>query len=175
MLLEAIDLLLIEMNELERNGPTFSVVHRYSQQGICAPGEEVSAIMLAHAGDFFHLSVGLAERLVFDLLAQHRRIALDASQVVSGISGDWFYRDHASNSGHRQVKKIRKATVKVLVQRIREEMASAFAKARLTFDPYDVLRSCPAAGTNRVLYKLHGRVIWHHPLIRVVDASNRSR
>jgi hypothetical protein len=83
-------------------------------------------------------------------------------QIVSGLSGDWFYREHASNSGRRQVKKIRRATVKVLVQRIREAMASTFAKAHTRFDPCDVLRSWPAEGSTRVLYKLHADVHWDH-------------
>jgi hypothetical protein len=104
----------------------------------------------------------MVERLVFDFLAHHRRIALDSLQIVAGLSGDWFYRDHAANSGHKQVKRIRRATVKVLIQRIRKAMASTLARAGLRLDPYDVLRSCPAEGTNRVLYKLHGDVRWVH-------------
>jgi len=161
ILLEAIDLLLAEMNELQRNGPCFQIIHRFSQ-GSCAPGEEVSAALLVHHGEFLQVPLAVVERLVFDFLAQHRRIALDSLQIVSGLSGDWFYRDHAVNSGHKQVKRIRRATVKVLVQRIREAMASTFAKVGLRFDPRDVLRSCPAEGTNRVLYRLHAGVRWHH-------------
>jgi hypothetical protein len=161
ILLEAIDLLLAEMNELQHNGLCFQIIHRFSQ-GSCAPGEEVSAALLVHHGEFFQLPLAVVERLVFDLLAQHRRIAMDSMQIVSSLSGDWFYRDHASNSGRKQVKKIRRAAVKVLVQRIREAIASTFAKAGLRSNPYDVLRSCPAEGTNRVLYRLHGDVRWHH-------------
>ena len=167
ILVEAIDLLLAEMKELQHNGPCFQVVHNFSQ-GSCAPGEEVSAVLLVNRGEFSQLPLAVVERLVFDFLAQHRRIAFDSSQIVSGLAGDWFYRDHAANSGNKQVKKIRRATVKVLVQRIREAMVSAFAKAGMRFDPYDVLRSCPAEGTNRVLYRLHADVRWHH-------TSERSR
>jgi hypothetical protein len=98
---------------------------------------------------------------VFDFLAQGRRIALDSSQIVAGLGG-WFYRDHAENSGHKQVKRVRRTTVKVIIQRIRGAMASTFSEAGLRFDPYEVLRSCPAEGTNRVLYKIHGGVRWVH-------------
>ena len=108
MLLEAIDLLFAEMNELDRNGPSFKIVHCYSQ-GSCAPGEEVSAVLLADHGEFRQLPLAVVERLVFDFLAQHRRIGLDSSQIVSGLSGGWFYREHAANSGHRQVKRVRRA------------------------------------------------------------------
>jgi hypothetical protein len=161
LLLEAIDLLLAEMNEIQRNGPCFRIIHRFSQ-GSCAPGEEISAVLLANGRNFFQLPLALAQRFVLDFLAQHRRIALDSLQIVSGLSGDWFYREHASNSGQRQVKKIRRATVKVLVQRIREAMASTFTKAQVKFDPCDVLRSWPAEGSRRVLYKLHADVHWDH-------------
>lgn len=159
VLLDAIDLVVAEMDELRHNGPSFQIIHRISQ-GSCAPGEEVSAIFLAHDGGF-QLPAPLAERLVFDFLAQHNRIALDSLQIVSGLTA-WFYRDHAANSGYRQVVKIRRARVKVVVQHLREAMASTFAQAHLRFDPCDVLRSWPAEGSKRVLYKLHGTFQWLH-------------
>lgn len=162
MLLEAIELLIAEVDDLEYKGPRFQIVHRFSQ-GICTPGEEISAVLLTHSGDFLQLHLGLAERFVFDFLAQ-RRIAVDSLQIISGLAGDRFYREHAANSGERQVKKIRRPAVKVLTQRIRDAMASTFGRARVGFDPYDVLRSCPAEGTNRVLYKLCAEVRWRHLL-----------
>jgi hypothetical protein len=162
LLLDAIQVAMAEMEELHRNGPCFQIVHRYSQGGCCAPGEEVSAILLAHRGTTFQLPLPIAQRLLFNFLADHRRIALDSSQIASGLTGEWFYRDHAANSGFRQVKKIRRPTVKVLIQRIREVLASTFESAKLRFDPSEVLRSCPAQGSRRVLYKLHGDVRWHH-------------
>jgi len=159
MLREAIDLLLAEMRELECNGPHFEIIHCFSN-GICAPGEEISGVLHEHRGEYVQLPLGLAERLVFDLLAQ-RRLAVDSLQIVSGLA-DWFYKEHAANSRHKQGKKIRRPTVKVLIQRIRDAMARTFGRARLPFDPYQVLRSCPAEGTNRVLYKLHANVSWRH-------------
>lgn len=164
-LLEALELFLAEMNAIERDGPNFVIQHKLSQ-GVCAPGEEVSSVMLNDRGNPFPLSLGLAERLVFELLAQYRRVALDSMQIASYIDNDWFFRDHALNSGHRHITKIRRASVKVRAQRIRQALASSFSKAHLEFDPYDVLRSCFADGTNRVLYRLHGRVEWHHPLLK---------
>jgi hypothetical protein len=89
-------------------------------------------------------------------------LALDSHQIASGLDGEWFYREHAANSGHKQLRKIRTATVKVLVQRIREALKSSFAAAHLRFDSRDVLRSCPAEGSRRVLYKLCADVQWLH-------------
>src|SRR5438270_2598651 len=45
MLCEAITLLYNEIKELERKGPCFEIVHRFSQ-GSCAPGEEIAGIFL---------------------------------------------------------------------------------------------------------------------------------
>jgi hypothetical protein len=160
MLLEATELLMAEVDDLERKGPRFQIIHRFSP-GLCTPGEEVSAVLLSQGEDFLQLRLGLAERLLFDFLAQ-RRIGVDSLQIVSGLSGDWFYREHATNSGHRQVKKIRRPAVKVLTQRIRDAMASSFEEARVGFDPYNILRSCPAQDSKRVLYRLCADVRWQH-------------
>jgi len=162
MLCEAINLLCAETKELERKGPCFEILHRFSQ-GSCAPGEEIAGVFLINNDETaLQLPLGLAQRFVIEFLAQHRRIALDAQQILSGLSGDWFYRDHAANSGHRQMKKIRRPAVKVIVQRIREAMATVFTRAHLRLDPYDVLRSYPVEGSKRVLYKLIADVRWRH-------------
>jgi hypothetical protein len=160
MLVEAIDLLVAEIREQERSGPCFHIVHRFSQ-GICAPGEEISAVLLESAGDFFQLALGLTERFVFDFVAQ-RRLAVDSLQIVSGLSGDRFYSQHAANSGHKQINRVRRPTIKVSAQRIRDGMSSAFGEAKVEFDPYQILRSCVAEGTNRVLYKLCAQIRWQH-------------
>lgn len=156
---EAIDSLLAEANEVQQF--SFRIVHRYSQ-GSCAPGEEISAIFLARQQQLFQLPLGLAQRLLFDFLAQHRQISLDSLQILSGLSGDWFYRDHAANSGYRQMRKIRRQAIKVLIQRIREAMDKTFREAHLTCNASDVLRSPTAAGTKRALYRLHADVRWQH-------------
>jgi len=163
VLLDAINLVLAETTDLERAGPHFEIVHSFWQEETgCAPGEAVTAVLLEYRGRMFQVPLALCQRLVFNFLACHSRLALDSLQIVSGLAGDWFYRDHASNSGHVQIAKIRRATVKVLVQRIREALASTFAEAHLRLEPGDVLRSCPVEGSKRILYKLRADVHWHH-------------
>ncbi len=163
MLVDAIELIFAELRDLECNGPSFQVVHEYSR-GICTPGEEISAIFLDHSSSRFQLALGLSERFLFDFLAQ-RRIAKDSLQIVSGLSADRFYREHAANSGVAQRKTIRRPTVKVLIQRIRNAMDTTFSNAQLTLDPRDVLRSCLAESSNRVLYRLDAHVTWFHRLL----------
>lgn len=161
MLCEAVNLLYAEIKELERKGPCFEILHRFSQ-GSCAPGEEIAGVFLVNNEIPLQLPLGLAQRFVFEFLAQHRRIALDAQQILSGLLGDWFYRDHAANSGQRQLKKIRRPAVKVVMQRIREAMHSTFNHAGVNLDAYSVLRSYPVEGSKRVLYKLIAHVRWRH-------------
>ena len=156
---EAIESILAEANELQHF--FFRIVHRYSQ-GSCAPGEEIAGVFLVQQHKMFQLSLGLAQRLLFDFLAQHRQISLDSLQILSGLRGDWFYRDHAVNSGYRQIKKIRRQAIKVLIQRVREAMDETFKQAQLTCNAWDVLRSPSAAGTKRALYRLHADVRWQH-------------
>jgi hypothetical protein len=159
MLIESMEILLAEETDFELTGPRFCIAHRFSQ-GTCAPGEEVAAIEL-HSGGFFQLPLSLSQRLVFNLLAESRGIALDSFQIVARLNG-WFYRDHGLNSGVRQSVKVRVATIKVLVQRIRQAMASTFVKADLKCDPDSVLRSFPAEGSKRALYLLHADIRWDH-------------
>jgi hypothetical protein len=162
-LLDAINVALAETKELERVGPRFEIVHSYWQkENGCAPGEEVTAVFLCHQGQRFQVPLALSQRLIFNFLASRGRLALDSLQIVSALAGDWFYRDHASNSDHKQVARIRRATVKVLIQRIRVSLASTFAEANLRLRPEDVLRSCLAEGSKRVLYKLRADVCWQH-------------
>jgi hypothetical protein len=161
ILLEAINLLRADMANLERTGPVFNIIHGFSRGNSCLPGEEISAVFLAHSGSFFQLPLGLSQRFVFDFLAQ-RRASVDSLQIVSGLAGDWFYREHAANSGQCQTKKIRRPTVKVVIQRIRQAMELTFSTAQLRIDPFDVLRSCEAQDSKRVLYRLQADVRWHH-------------
>src|ERR1035437_362372 len=163
-LIEAVELILAEDALESKRIPTFRVEHGFSQ-GTCAPGEEVTMVQFVWLAMKFQLRLALAERLVFNLFGQYRTIAIDAAQVVSGLGG-WFYRDHARNSGNRQIVKVRVPTVKVIVQRIRRAMAVAFDKAGAPFNPYDVLQSFHAEGTNRVLYKLNAAVQIEHTLRR---------
>jgi hypothetical protein len=161
MLCEAIDRLLADVDELRRNGPSFLVLHRFAN-GACAAGEEISAVLCPWADPNPQLPLALSERCVFNLLASYRRVALDARQIAATLDGEWFYRDHAANSGAVQRVKVRAPAVKVLIGRIRDAMRLKFAEAHLQLDPFDVLQSVPTIGSNRVLYRLRADVRFIH-------------
>jgi hypothetical protein len=162
-LVEAIELLLADMDDLRRNRPCFHILHRFAHENRCSEGEEVSAVLFPRSATDPQLRLALSERLVFNFLAQHHRLAYDARQISAALSGAWFYRDHAANSGVRQRAKIRVPAVKVVVGRIRSAMALKFAEANLQINPLDVLQSLLSAGSgNRVLYKLNADVQFYH-------------
>lgn len=156
-LLEAVDLTISDVRSNSIARPSFLIAHRFSN-GHCLPGEEIGSVLADNGGRFVQLSLALAQRFVFDFLARNRGIAMDSLQITSGIRGNWFYREHASNSGLRQSVKIRPATIKVLIQRIR----NAMARADVRFDPYIVLRAIPVEGSKRAVYRLDADVSWLH-------------
>lgn len=157
LLIEAVELAVSEVRSIALTKPHFLIVHGFSQ-GSCAPGEAIGAVLADNGGQLAQLSLPLAQRFIFDFVAKNRGIAMDSLQITSGIRGGWFYRNHASNSGVRQTKRIRPATIKVLVQRIRDAMV----RAGIRFDPCIVLRAIPAEGSKRVLYRLDAEVDWLH-------------
>lgn len=160
MLVEWIEFSRAEMAQFAKDGPCFRILHRFSQ-GTCGPGEEIAKIELVYGGKAFQLHLSLSQRFVFDFLARNRSTALDALQITSGLHG-WFYRDHGKNGGTRYTTKVRVPTVKVITQRLRQAMAKCFTEAGLPADPYNVLRTFHAEGSNRALYRLHAHVQWDH-------------
>lgn len=161
LLVEAIELLLANMEGLRRNGPCFHILHRFARGG-CAPGEECAAAVLLPRAPHPQLRLALSERCVFNVLASHRRVAFDARQIVATLTGDWRYRDYGANAGVVQRIKVRVPAVRVCIDRIRRAIGLKAAEAHLRIDPYDVVESLPTVGSNRVLYRLNAEVLVIH-------------
>ncbi len=142
LLLEAIELVLAEMEELQKDRLSFTILRGFALDGDWRQGESVEGVLFPRAGSDPQLRLGWTERLAFDLLARHPRLSFDARQIATALNG------------LRQAK-IRVPSVKMSINRIRRAMASKFCEADLQVDPSDVLKSFFATGTNRVLYKLH--------------------
>jgi|SRR5579859_464296 len=162
--IDEVDLLVAEMKELEHAGPHFAILHRFNIQGTdCMPGEEIVNISLVHRGREFPLRLSLASRLLFDYLAQHRRLPQGAKQIQAGISTDAFYTNHAANagSGEKQTRRFRDISIKEYAKRIRRALALAFLEAGLKLDPSAVLKS-EKTETNHVNYRLKISAEWIH-------------
>jgi hypothetical protein len=127
------------------------------------PGEEVVKVSLIHRGREFPLRLSLASRLLFDYLAQHRRLPQDAKQIQAAISTDAFFTNHGANakSGKKQTRRFRDLSIKEYAKRIRRSLAKALCEAGLRFNPNAVLRS-EKTESNHVSYRLRGSVEWIH-------------
>lgn len=171
-----VDLLVAEINHLRSAGPHFRIVHRFRVPGSdCLPGEEILAAFFLNRGCEYQLRLSLAQRLLFDFLARHSRLAQSARQIEFGICADDFCKHHAKNADRRTVltRRIYRSAVRVHVRRIHYALSLAFQEAGTSIDPCKVLIVQDTAG-NEVLYRLKGTCSWthidltplgHHPLL----------
>jgi hypothetical protein len=156
--------LLFELKNLRRNGPLFTIVHRFHKPGTeCLPGEEVAAIYLLHGGREYLIPLSLTLRLMFDYMAKRSRVPQSASQIHAGFRADPFYRRHGANAGGAAAlrRQITRSEVRVYVERIRKALAATFRDANLTLDPHTVLLSQETV-MNEVGYCLKGSFQWVH-------------
>jgi hypothetical protein len=161
---EKAEVLLMELSGLVQAGPRFRIVHRFREPGTdCAPGEEIAAVYLLCRGGELHLSLSLALRLLFDYLAQNRRLPQNASQIAAGIRASPFYGQHGKNAGSsaRQTRRISRSAIKEYIKRIRKALEEAFAEAALAMRAPRVLVSRETVG-NEVNYCLKAQVEWVH-------------
>jgi hypothetical protein len=160
-----VDLLIAEMNHLRSAGPHFRIVHRFRMPGIigCLPGEEVFAVFLANRGREYQLRLSLAQRLIFEYLARHSRLAQSARQIELGIRADEFYKHHAKNATGRVAvtRKIPRSSIKVHMTRLRQALDIAFHEAAMSIDPGTVLIVQDTAG-NEAGYRLKATCSWSH-------------
>jgi hypothetical protein len=158
------ELALLQLHELLQVGPRFRIVHRFREPGTdCAPGEEVAAVYLVCRTGELHLRLSLAVRLLFDYLAQNRRLPQNASQIAAGIRASPFYRQHGRNAGlgAQQARQISRSAIKEYVKRIRKALENTFANAALPMHASRVLVSKETVG-NEVHYWLRAQVEWVH-------------
>lgn len=156
-ILKAVDLLIAEISRLRSAGPHFRIVYRFRMPGSIGrlPGLEVYAVFLVDRGREYQLRLTLAQRIVFDYLANHCRVAQSASQVELGIRADDFYKFHAKNANGRTVlaRKIPRSSIKVHISRLHQALGIAFREAGMLIDPRSVLIIQDTVG-NEVGYRL---------------------
>jgi hypothetical protein len=162
--LNKVDLLIAEIRHLRSAGPHFRIVHRFRMPGSdCLPGEEAAAVFLQNRGHEYQLRLSLAQRLLFDFLARHSRLAQSARQIELGIRADGFCQHHAKNANGRTVliRRIPRSAVRVHIQRIHRALSFAFQEAGIGIDPRKVLIAQNTAG-NETLYRLKSICSWTH-------------
>jgi hypothetical protein len=162
--LRTADLLLSELERLERRGPAFTIVHSY-RIGVdgagCQVGEEVSRVILASRGEQIDLPLALSTRLLFDYLARTRHVPQNSVQIAAGMRLSAFYRWHGLNTGEVSSRKICRSAIKEYVQRIRQALSVVLQQAALPLNPTHILVS-QATSANEVQYQLCASVEWLH-------------
>jgi hypothetical protein len=155
--LRTMDLLIAEISHLRSAGPHFRIVYRFRMPGSSGrlAGQEVFAVFLVYRGREYQLRLSLAQRLLFDYLANHRRLAQSARQIELGIRADDFYKFHAKNANGRTAltRRIPRSSIKEHVRRLHKALGMVFREAGLGIDPRSVLIVQDTVG-NEVGYKL---------------------
>jgi hypothetical protein len=156
-ILKKVDLLVAEIAQLRASGPHFRVSFRFRLPGSTGrlPGQEVFAVFLVYREREYQLRLTLAQRIVFDYLANHRRLAQSARQIELGIRADPFYKSHAKNANGRTVltRRIPRSSIKEHVRRLHQALGMVFEEAGLGINPRSVLIVQDTVG-NEVLYRL---------------------
>lgn len=168
------ELVLYELERLQRDGPSFQIVHRYRfkvEGARCQPGEEVSHVFLVYRGRIVIVRLSLALLLLFDYFACYRHLPQSASQIARVVRRSDFYGNHGRNGGVVSARKISRSAIKEYVKRIRKGLASAFQDAGLLLDPRQVLVSETSGGTE-AFYQLKASVGWIH--IDEIDPADAS-
>lgn len=149
---------LLELADLQQNGPILKVVHRFWDVGTeCLAGEEVWGVFLMHRGKEFQLPLSLALRLLLNYLGETRHIPQSATQIAAGIRQSDFYSKHGANSGIVSRRRIVRSAVKEYIKRLRLAFGLAFAQAGLNLDPKCVVISHQTMSTE-VQYQLRATI-----------------
>jgi len=162
--LNKVDLLVAEITHLRTAGPHFRIVHRFRMPGSsCLPGEECFAVFLVSRAREYQLRLTLAQRLIFEYLAKHSRLAQSARQIELGIRADDFFRFHAKNANGRTTltRRIPRSSIKEHIRRLHYAIELVFQETGLCIDPRKVLIVQDTVG-NEVGYKLRATCSWNH-------------
>jgi len=163
--LKKVDLLIAEIRHLRSAGPHFRILYRFRMPGSSGrlPGQEIFAVFLVYRGREYQLRLTLAQRIVFDYLANHCRLAQSARQIELGIRADDFYKFHAKNANGRTVltRRIPRSSIKEHIRRLLQAIEVVFQEAGIGIDPRNVLLVQETVG-NEVLYKLKATCSWTH-------------
>jgi hypothetical protein len=161
---EEIDYLCAERNMLAAEGPHFRVIHEGHQQGtLCLHGETIEQICLVHRWNLFPLPLSPTGLLVMDCFCRNRLKPLTTSRITQILDTDPFYTRHGANLciGKLVPASPGRSAIKVYVQRIRRQIASAFDSAGVMLDPNRILIS-ETTENNVVAYTLRASVEFVH-------------
>lgn len=162
--IQEIDFLRAERRELSVTGPRFVVIHRGHQlEAFCLAGEVVEQVCLIHRWNQIPLRLSPIGLLIMDCFCRNRFKPLAALRIEQILKSDPFYTRQGANlqGGNIKVDLPKRSSIKVYVQRIREQMARIFNEVGLDLDSSRVLIS-ETTDTNAVVYRLKASVEFVH-------------
>ena len=163
-IVEEIDYLRAERGMLLNQGPQFLVLHGFHKPGsVCLPGETVERAFLLRDGKRYPVDLSPSGLIVFDCLCKHRLKPLTATRIAALLSSDPFYVRYGANLGPNRPPVIipGRSSIKVYLQRIREQMAKVFLLAGVEIDPSTVL-SKESTEKNSVFFILRASATCEH-------------
>ena len=163
-IIEELDYLLAERRQLAAEGPHFIVTHGFHKPGtLCLHGETVERACLMYRWQEYPFHLSPTGLLLVDLLCRYRRTLFTAARIEQIMLSDPFYTRHGANrhGGYVNAALPNRSSIKVHIQRIREQMAKTFIEAGLNLDPGKVLIA-ETTDSNIVVYRLKASVEFIH-------------
>jgi hypothetical protein len=137
--------------------PRLVVVHGHHQPGTdCLPGETVEQVSLAVRSNVIPLRLSLTGLVIGDVLARKRPMPLSATHIERILASDPFCVRLGANavSAPRPTIKPTRKSIKVYIQRLRQQLGKALKEAGLTMLPEEVLISESTDLLNVTAYRL---------------------
>ena len=156
-IVDEIEYLRAKRHQVARITPRLLLTHGHHLSGTgCQPGETIEQASLVVGVNTFPLNLSLAGLMVLDILARKKPLILTARQIERIMVSDPFCLKIGTNVPlfHRDTAKPTRRSIKVYVQRIREQLQKAFRRAGLSIHPKDVLVSEAADLANVVTYRI---------------------
>ena len=159
---EEISYCMAERRQLTAEGAHLIVTHGYRRGWACLPGETIEQVCLGIRWSEIPIHLSPAGLVIVDCLVRYRRTPMSAARLALALTSP-FYTGQGRNAppGYWTVVVPSRASIKVHIQRIREQMSRAFVDAGLIVNPHKILVS-NATDSNIILYQLRATAEVRH-------------
>jgi hypothetical protein len=137
--------------------PRLIVVHGEHQPLTkCMPGETVEQVSLAVRSNVISLQLSPTGLVIADIFARKKPMVLCATHIERSLASDPFYMRLGANavSVPRPTIRLTRKTIKVYIQRLRQQLGKALREAGLAMLPEEVLVSESTDLSNVTAYRL---------------------
>ena len=137
--------------------PRLIVSHSHHQAvKDCLPGETIERACLSVHSEAIPLRLSDNGLVLLDILARKKPQPLTAAHIERILAADPFYSHLGANgmSAERQAIRLTRKTIKVYIQRLREQIGKALKEAGLAMRPEEVLISEETELLNVTAYRL---------------------